>query len=357
MDRKKLLSVGLTLFSLSFLFIFAGLYLDYREKQSFSDPINDVEVIASESDDIIISTTGEDGDRSFDNSSNGDKNNDPNDNQNGSNINNNDTGTNTNTNTDTNASTGTNPTGDISGSNTNENLGESSPLEKSNEIARKTIESTYGIKVKDGADTNGYSAGNMGTVAVVDPIRIEKAINQLNHALSLYPTGFFREFNDVSLSLEIYLIQRYNQENVTGVTDLSGNKVIISIALDYPFAESFHHEIYHYIEHFIERKHGEFSNWNTYNPKDFKYGVAQDGLSYNRTKNPLAPFVNNYAQTNADEDRASLFEYMTADHKVTCFDSMEYPIWKKSSYVALMIDTYFETVNPSIVDYWERFIY
>lgn len=329
MIQNKMVSLGFLLFSLSFLFLFTGLYLDFSEKHSFNDPIKDVVIIKENSDDIIISTTGNDSDKTVESPSN--------ENSNSNSIPNNSDEKNSQ---------------EIIDLNNKVQL-----LKTENDTFRKTIENTYGIKVKYGSDTNSYKAGSMSTIALEEPTVIKSALKQLNAALTLYPKDFFKEFKDVDLSLEIYLIQRYSSDNVTGVTDLSGNRVIISVALDYPFSESIHHEIYHYIEHFIERKHGKFSNWNAYNPKGFHYGSANNNLSFNRTNNPSAPFVNNYAQTNADEDRASLFEYMTADLKPPCFTSVEYPIWKKSSYVALMIDTYFETVNPSIVDYWERFIY
>lgn len=358
MKRGKLLSLGFMLFLLSFLFIFTGLYLDYEEKHSFSDPIQDVLIITDSNDDVIISTTGDDKDG--DHGDNGvfptDEVPNPDSNfENGSGDTNTTVGGDdtppSSNNQDPNHSIDTKNEEDIG------NHNQMSDIEVANDIFRRTIEGTYGIKVRYGSDTSNYVAGNMNTISIEDPIAIQSALNQLNVTLALYPKGFFGEFSDVNLNLEIYLVQRYSTTNVTGVTDLSGNGVIVSIAMDYSFVESFHHEIYHYIEHFIERKHGEFSNWNTYNPKNFNYGTVNNNLSFNRTNNPEAPFVNNYAQTNADEDRASLFEYMTADIKATCFDSAEYPIWKKSSYVALMIDTYFDTVSPSIVDYWERYIY
>ena len=48
---------------------------------------------------------------------------------------------------------------------------------------------------------------------------------------------------------------------------------------------------------------------------------------------------------------------MTANSRYSCFDSHDYPIWKKSNYISNIIDTYFETVTPRVIDYWERYIY
>ena len=113
----------------------------------------------------------------------------------------------------------------------------------------------------------------------------------------------------------------------------------------------------HYIEHYIESAGGRFTAWNSFNPLDFTYGVENSSYSYSKTGTPGSYFVNNYAQTSANEDRASTFEYMTASVKYSCYDSNDYPIWKKSNYLSTMIETYFTTVSSSVVDYWERYIY
>ena len=103
MENKRLMLLGKLLFSLSFVFIFTGLYLNKLEKQMFYDPINDVVAIApDDGDKVIISTT--DGDVE-------EVNNNPSIPINNSNINNNDNSTDNNsnnnsTNTTSNSSTG-----------------------------------------------------------------------------------------------------------------------------------------------------------------------------------------------------------------------------------------------------------
>ncbi len=389
MTNKRLLSLGKVLFALSFLFIFTGLYLDFEEKNSFSDPIKDTTLIAGGGKVIISTTDGtvvEDVDIGNENS----------DTESETDILNNDSSSTENVvpssptvpeseNVQTPAtmpevivpsepvpepdpvpepvpdsSNTTDSTPEV-GAPTDDSKEETTvipTIEETNNILRRTIEDTYGIKVMYGSETDGYSAGTMAAVSITDSNVIKSGLEQLNTALALYPTDFFREFGNSNFNLKVYLVQRYATANVTGITELYGNNVIISISMDYSFAESFHHETYHYIEHYIERRGGEFSIWNTYNPVNFVYGgTANLKLSFNRTWDASAPFVNNYAQSDADEDRASTFEYMTASSKASCYNSVDYPIWKKSSYMALMIDTYFDTVDSSVIDYWERFIY
>ena len=69
-----------------------------------------------------------------------------------------------------------------------------------------------------------------------------------------------------------------------------------------------------------------------------------------------AYFVNNYAQTSADEDRASTFEYMTAENKEVCLEPNN-PIWLKAKYMCEQIDIAFNSVNDKTIEYWERFVY
>ena len=363
MENKRLMLLGKLLFSLSFVFIFTGLYLNKLEKQMFYDPINDVVAVApADGDKVIISTT--DGDieevnnnpsTPIDNGSNNENNTDntnTNTNNNSSNSTDNSSNYNNKTNTPDNSNNSNEDTNtDINPSTSNNNIIDE------NDVLRRSIEDTYGIKVKYGDEISNYQAGSMNVTPILDKDIIKSGLEQLKETLSLYPQDFFREFLNENLNLEVFLIKNYSKDNVTGVTDLFGNRVIVSIAMDYPFFESFNHEIYHYIEHFIVRKQGEFSAWNMYNPNDFSYGTVNSNYSYTKTQKADSVFVNNYAQTNPYEDRASTFEYMMASNKIPCFNSSDYPIWKKSSYMALMIDTYFDTVSPSIIDYWERFIY
>ena len=317
MSKMRLLLFGKALFALSFLFFFCAFYMQFKEEQSFSDPIRDV--LSLPNDDKIIISTVNQGDIVISSSEKNDE-----------------------------------FDSDFREDNNFEIV---NPLESENNILRDKIEKKYGIKVKYGVQTNNYFIGDLKVISISDDENIRRGLQELENALALYPIDFFKEFNKLGFNLNVLLIQKYDSANVTGITELYDDVVNISISMDYPFNESFHHEVYHYIEHFIEKKGGKFSIWNTFNPSNFIYGDIDSNLSFNQTLMPDAFFVNNYAQSSADEDRASTFEYMTADSKYVCYNSRKYPIWKKSYYMSLMIDTYFDTVDSEVIEYWERFIY
>lgn len=356
--------------------IITGLYMNISS-DTILDPIKDVDKSKNNPGEVVITTNDGKPPVTNDNTSTNIGNNGttiPNNNGGSSASAGTDSNTNTSTNTNVNNNSSSSGNAGTNNSNTSNNNSSNnttpstpppapepapdpSPVVDPIVTYRKQIEETYGIKVLYGSETNGYVVGNLGTTSISDTNIMKSSLEQLNTALSMYPSGFFREFSKQNMTLNVYLIKNYSAENVTGVTDFAPRRTIISIATDFPFSESFHHEMLHYIEHYIESSGGKFAAWNSFNPIDFTYGVENSSYSYSKTGTPGSYFVNNYAQTNAIEDRASTFEYMTASVKYSCYDSNDYPIWKKSNYLSTMIETYFNTVSSSVVDYWERYIY
>lgn len=229
-------------------------------------------------------------------------------------------------------------------------------IETTNDNLRKSIENTYGITVKYGIETNGYTVAGLSTVRLTDSNRINQLLNELNNNLALYPNGFFNETKQAGYTLTIYLIKQYSQANVTGITDSTNKNILISLATDYSFTESLHHEIYHYIEKYMYAKGANYTTWNTLNPVGFNYGDTNSSYSFVSTGNINASFVNNYAQTDQYEDRASTFEYMMDDTEAGCLQTGT-PIWKKAKYISEQIDAVFQTVSPNVLEYWERYVY
>ena len=229
-------------------------------------------------------------------------------------------------------------------------------IEDTNNTLRNNIQNTYGITVKYGAETNGYSVGGLSSIMLSDTNRINEVLSALNYNLSLYPSGFINETKQGGYNLTIYLLKRYSQANVTGITDSTTKNVVISLATDYSFTESLHHELYHYVEKYMYTRGANYTTWNTLNPSGFSYGNVNDSLSYTTGNNAYASFVNSYAQTDEYEDRASTFEYMMATSEASCLITGT-TIWKKAKYMCEQIDAVFQTVSPTTTEYWERYVY
>lgn len=229
-------------------------------------------------------------------------------------------------------------------------------IESKNNTLRNQIENKYNVDIRYGTETNGYTVGGLSTVMLTDANRINALLNELNRNLALYPNSFFKEINTGNYNLSIYLLKRYSQKNVTGITDSTSQHVIISLATDYSYIESLHHELYHYIEKYMYKRGANYTTWNLLNPEGFSYGNINKGYSFTNGNNRNAFFVNDYAQTDPYEDRASTFEYMMAQSEASCLQTGT-TIWKKAKYMCEQIDAVFQTVSPNVTEYWERFVY
>ena len=233
-------------------------------------------------------------------------------------------------------------------------------LSETNNNLRNELQKKYSIKIKYGKETEGYSVKNgsseMSTTPINDDSVINRVLSELNETLNLYPKGMFQEIKNGGIPLTIVLINNYSDSSVTGVTDSSYENAVISIAAIYPFAESFYHESYHYIERYMFKNGANFNSWDALNPSDFNWDTIDGKLSYSNTFSQDAYFVNNYAQTSAAEDRASTFEYMMANSKASCLNNGT-AIWKKANYMAQMIRQVLSSVRNSSNVRWEKYLY
>ena len=240
--------------------------------------------------------------------------------------------------------------------NNNEVVEKPLTIEETNARLRDSIQSTYGVTIKYGNETSGYSVGGLSTNIIPDAAACQKALNDLNSALALYPSGFFNELANNFNPLTFYLVKNYSKPSVTGVTSSYTGRVDISIAIDYGFGDTFHHEVYHYIEYYMKSKGFAYISWTTLYPVDFSYGTINQSYSYDSTFSEDSYFVNSYAQTSPEEDRASTFEYMMSANKASCLNQGKV-VWSKAKAMSEAIDYYLNSVSPSVNEYWERFVY
>lgn len=235
---------------------------------------------------------------------------------------------------------------------------ETNRLEPVNNRLRNQMEKKYGVEIKYAEETTNHTVGDLGTTPLEDIDTININLRKLDKVLSHYPDGMFTEINNGGIPLTIYLVNKFSQTGITGVTDSNAYFANITIATAYPFEESFYHESFHYIERYMnERKKLYFNTWNTYNPQGFIYGESVNSeLSYaSNGGSESSYFVNNYAQSAEAEDRASTFEYMMANTKAACLKE-DQPVWKKAKKMAQTIEAALDTCSPNEVEYWERFL-
>ena len=355
MSSKLLKRIAYILIISSFLFFAVASYIAINEKKMSSTKqivAGDISITEKPTEELIkenddsITTTEKEANNDAKTNNNTKDNKSNNSKSNSSNNSNNNTTTGAIVNNNNNVTNNTSPK-------TNPTVPSPTYVDPNNQL-RINIENQYNVNIIYGSETNGYVVGGMSTSAISNQNRISSALNSLRTCLSRYPTNLFNEIHAV-YPLNIYLIDKYSTPNVTGVTDSSNRTVNISIATAYPFDVSLHHELYHYIEHYMFARGASFNTWNSLNPSGFNYGNVNTNLAYSRTLSPDAYFVNEYAMYSDAEDRASTFEYMTSGSKASCLNSGK-PVNLKAKYMAQTMEYYINSVSPSVTEYWERFL-
>ena len=355
MSSKLLKRIAYILIISSFLFFAVASYIAINEKKMSSTKqivAGDISITEKPTEELIkenddsITTTEKEANNDAKTNNNTKNNKSNNSKSNSSNNSNNNTTTGAIVNNNNNVTNNTSPK-------TNPTVPSPTYVDPNNQL-RINIENQYNVNIIYGSETNGYVVGGMSTSAISNQNRISSALNSLRTCLSRYPTNLFNEIHAV-YPLNIYLIDKYSTPNVTGVTDSSNRTVNISIATAYPFDVSLHHELYHYIEHYMFARGASFNTWNSLNPSGFNYGNVNTNLAYSRTLSPDAYFVNEYAMYSDAEDRASTFEYMTSGSKASCLNSGK-PVNLKAKYMAQTMEYYINSVSPSVTEYWERFL-
>ena len=341
--RNKYSYYAKIMFAISFCLLLYGLILDYKDNKLI-DPI--ITIHKPKDNTIHIETADKD---STDNNST----------NNSSSTNSNDNTKNTTNNNPTSSSTGNkseqtveNKTKVTEQPQNNKVL----TIDDANNQLRQELQNKYAIKIEYGEETRGYTVSGIATEVITDGSVINSQLVRLKAALSVYPEGLFREIKNGGIPLTILLVNGYSDKDVTGVTDSSYTDAVISISAAYTFEESFYHESYHYIERYMFKRGANYNTWDSLNPPEFQgWNIIDGNLSYSNTFSPTAPFVNNYAQTEASEDRASTFEYMMATSKASCLNEGNI-VWRKAKLIADTMDLVLSSVSPNATEYWERFL-
>lgn len=336
MIKKPSLKLAKMLIAFSFILIIIGTIFYIKENPKLLDPIKDTKIVIEDKKNNVSVTTTD-----------------------ATNNNNNPPQETTESNTTPKPPLTNNPNQKENNENFDTNNKIEAPIvtmEEENNNLRNTIQNTYGITVKYGKETENYSVAGLSTVKLTENEHIKNSLNSLQQVLALYPENFFKEIKDEGYPLTIYLIKSYSKGNVTGVTDHTKSKVLISIATDFTLSDTLNHEVFHYIDYYIEERGGSYNSWNNFNPNNFSYGNINADYSYNRTFNEDSFFVNDYAQTDEYEDRASTFEYMMASSKASCLNRGK-TVWLKAKYMAEQLDYFLSSVSPNVTEYWERYIY
>ncbi|MFR5856761.1 MAG: hypothetical protein ACLUFU_03005 [Bacilli bacterium] len=186
---------------------------------------------------------------------------------------------------------------------------------------------------------------------------ISEALDLLGDYFKVFNKEFFNIFYENNMNgIKIYLADDINKignnyiydSSVVGLFFKYDNYYIIVI--DANSSESIDkiafHETMHAIEEYFNMYNITFSNWNNYNPAYFKYtnnlsnSIYADVLGNNKNQDNIY-FIDNYARSSEDEDRARTFEFLCLGE-----DFDRYPnLYAKSQYLKRMLNYYIPEIN------------
>lgn len=228
-------------------------------------------------------------------------------------------------------------------------------ISNKNYIEASYIEEHYGIKVLYGDDAF-ESAIKVNANVQNNEYKIYDNLLEIKKALGKYPSSFFENNN-----LTIVILDSFNNHNIALASRNKLNEFKIYVTNNINFERALHHEMYHVFEYKINvSKNNIFSNWNDYNPKNFKYVENTNNLDEKyiykvseSTEN--AYFVTKYSKTSEKEDRAEIFaEIMTFKTKPTYLVEHTH-IRKKAESITTMMTINLSNEGNNMTFYWNRF--
>lgn len=196
-----------------------------------------------------------------------------------------------------------------------------------------SIEKKYGIYIYLGYDILS-SDFDYELKVCDDNDLMYTTLQMISEELAKYPGNFFKQLKTGSVrSLGIYLCDGMTAENPDAAANVIGLASSVgyerSIALDCNYGnmirQTVHHEISHLIDSFIiEQTNFGFcqnylANWEKRNPEgfgylnNFNYYYETQYIYFYESDPNNVYFIDSYATTNANEDRARLYEYLLAE--------------------------------------------
>ena len=194
----------------------------------------------------------------------------------------------------------------------------------------------YNVNININSDPSNLSS-NYNITPTTNYNDIIDALEDLERYFLVFNADFFQRFTGYGMDgLEIYLVDditsttknEFSNADVVGVFVRKNNKynIILKVNSEENINTIAFHETFHTIEDYLASFNITFANWDNLNPDNFTYSniyytsqIFTDTLNNNKYNNGIY-FIDNYARSNALEDRARTFEYICQGE-----DFSEYP--------------------------------
>jgi len=247
-------------------------------------------------------------------------------------------------------------------------------LETSNQVVDKTnanielvseINRVYNLDVVYGEGTE-YLAKSVEAKALYDSEDVNKILLELIECLEKYPSNIFKEIELKDYTLEICLVDFFNNDNLALATRDSNNNFKIYLSNTDNLEKtrkSIHHETYHILEYYMKLEYDIneiYKEWNKYNPEGFTYvndiSLLNTNYVYELDKYGRAYFVSAYSKVSDKEDRAETFaDTMVAEEEPLYYTDSIGAIKSKMELISSVIKNCFYSVEYGTSIYWTRY--
>jgi hypothetical protein len=207
------------------------------------------------------------------------------------------------------------------------------------EVGPAPILRTHGCDAGGAGATSGHAARCYRcTPAVIEPgpgeplHPLEVPLRTLATTLLAYPHSFLRVARIEKIALCRKLVNEASEDageganaaasdHLAGLAEGTARRLMVNLDrhdVTRPEA-TLHHEIFHLFDHATAPggDHQHDAAWERHNPRGFRYGDTASPIQ--------AGFVNDYAKTNAAEDKASVFEYLMSYPDELCARAADDP--------------------------------
>ena len=227
------------------------------------------------------------------------------------------------------------------------------------------IKRVYSIDILYGDGTE-YLAQTVDATAIYDDKDINQLLLGLIDCLEKYPSNIFKEIELKDYTVEICLVNEFNNDNLALATRDSNNKFMVYLAnVDKTdkIKKTVHHETYHVLEYYMKLEYDInelYKDWNKYNPEEFEYvndiSLLNTKYVYDLDEQRHSYFVTPYAKVSEKEDRAETFaDTMVRDTMPKYYIDDLGAIKNKMRLIANVLQTCFYSVEYSTSVYWTRY--
>ena len=173
---------------------------------------------------------------------------------------------------------------------------------------------TVDIKIRDEANIK-FDIWNQNIIGATDYDSINDSLDETDEVLKRFGKEVFEYFkHDDFTGLRIYITDRIESEDSLNGEELKYYDKYAVIVNTSDYKRTLYHELMHALEDVVNYRGNEiFTEWNSYNPKGFKYKTKYNMFDDYYEYTPEygsgdVYFVDNYGETNELEDRARIFE-------------------------------------------------